>query len=219
MADTSRLRVLIADDHEPTRFEVRRAIENDARFSVCADAPDAAGAVAAALRERPDLCLLDIDMPGNGLAAAAEIRSRLPNTTLVMLTVSEDEHDLSLALRAGVAGYLLKSIDRRRLPLALWDIQHGTFTIPRALMGGLVAQLRGGDRRYRSLATDDAARLTSREWEILDLLASGLSTREAAAKLSITAGGVRVHTASIVKKLGVRDREEAISAFRRTRDD
>jgi DNA-binding NarL/FixJ family response regulator len=212
--------VLIADDHQPTRADVRRAIETDVRFRVCAEAADAAGAVDAALRQRPEICLLDIRMPGSGLSAAWEIRSRLPNATLVMLTVSEDEHDLTIALRAGVAGYLLKSIDRRRLPLALWDIHQGTLTIPRALMGKLVEQLRGSDRGYRSLATDYAApRLTSREWQVLELLARGYSTRRAAASLSITSGGVRVHAASVVKKLGVRDREEAIAAFRRARGD
>jgi two-component system nitrate/nitrite response regulator NarL len=171
------------------------------------------------LRERPDLCLLDVRMPGSGLSAAWEIRSRLPSATLVMLTVSEDDRDLMVALNAGVAGYLLKSIDRRRLPLALWDIHQGTFTIPRRLMGQLVEQLRGSEPRYRSLAAAGQARLTSREWQVLDLLARGLSTREVATKLNITPAGVRVHTASVVKKLGARDREEAIAGFRRTRSD
>ena len=211
------VRVLVADDHEPTRAEIRRALERDARFHVCAEAADAAGAVDAALRKRPDLCLLDVRMPGSGLSAAWEIRSRLPSATLVMLTVSEDDRDLMVALNAGVAGYLLKSIDRRRLPLALWDIHQGTFTIPRRLMGHLADQLRGSDPRYRSLAGEGATRLTSREWQVLDMLARGLSTRDVASNLGITPAGVRVHTASVVKKLGARDRDEAIAAFRRTR--
>lgn len=218
MANTI-VRVLIADDHEPTRVEIRRALEADARFRICAEAADAAGAIEAALRERPDICLLDVRMPGSGLSAAWEIHSRLPSAAIVMLTVSEDDRDLLVALNAGVAGYLLKSIDRRRLPLALWDIHRGTFTIPRALVGQLIEQFRGNEPRFRSVAGEGAARLTSREWQVLDLLARGLSTREVATKLGITPAGVRVHTASIVKKLGARDRDEAIAAFRRTSPD
>jgi two-component system NarL family response regulator len=212
------VRILIADDHAPTREEIGRALEADPRFGVCAEAGDAAGAVDAALRERPDICLLDVRMPGSGLAAAWEIGSRLPATKAVMLTVSEEDHDLFVALSAGVAGYLLKSIDRRRLPHALWDIQQGTFTMPRQLMGRVVERFRGSAAPRRSLALNHfGARLTSREWQVLDLLARGLSTRDVAAKLCITPIGVRVHTNAIVKKLGVRDREAALEVFRRER--
>lgn len=212
------VRVLIADDHEPTREEIRRAVQADPRFSVCAEAVDAPSAVDAALREHPDMCLLDVRMPGSGLAAAWEIGSRVPRAKLVMLTVSEDDHDLFVALNAGVAGYLLKSIDRRRLPLALWDINQGTFSMPRQLVGRVVERFRDSAAPGRSLAGDDAtARLTSREWQVLDLLARGLSTREVAVKLYITPVGVRVHINAIVKKLGARDREEVLEAFQRQR--
>ena len=213
------VRVLIADDHEPTRADIRRAIEADSRFCVCGEAVDAPSAVDAALREHPDICLLDVGMPGSGLAAAWEIGSRLPSVKLVMLTVSEADHDLFVALSAGVAGYLLKSVDRRRLPDALWDVHQGTFTMPRQLMGRVVERFRGTAAPRRSLAVNDpTARLTSREWQVLDLLARGLSTREVAAKLCITPVGVRVHTNAIVKKLGARNREEALEAFRRGRE-
>ena len=109
-------RVLIADDHAPTRDDIRRALERDARFEVCAEASDAASAIEAALRERPELCLLDIQMPGNGLAAAWEIAARLPTSKVVMLTVSEEDHDLFVALSAGVAGSNPRpsSVTRRR---------------------------------------------------------------------------------------------------------
>ena len=213
------LRVLLADDHEPTRSDVRRALEADARFRVCAEAADAAGAVEAALRQAPDLCLLDIGMPGGGLSAAWEIRSRLPGTSVVMLTVSEDDEDLLTAIEAGVAGYLLKNTDRRRLPLALWDIHRGTFTMPRTLVGRVVEQLRGSAPAYRSVAGSAGARLTSREWQVLDLLARGLSSREVATRLSVSTSVVRVHAASAVKKLGAASRAEAIAAFRHARSD
>ena len=122
--------VLIAAGQERRRSDVRAAIDADKRFGVCAEVPDAAGAVAAALRERPDLCLLDVRMPGSGLAAAWEIGAQVPGSRVVMLTVSVDDRDVAMALNSGVAGYLLKSMDRQRLTHALWDVYQGTFTIP-----------------------------------------------------------------------------------------
>lgn len=217
-SDQPPVRVLIADDHAPTRADIGRALEADPRFSVCAEAGDAPSAVAAVLREQPEICLLDVRMPGSGLAAAWEIVSRLPATKVVMLTVSEEDHDLFVALSAGVAGYLLKGMDRGRLPHDLWDIYQGMFTMPRRLVGRVVEQFRGRAAPRRSLAVKDfGARLTSREWQVLDLLAQGLSTRDVATKLSITPVGVRVHTNAIVKKLGAHDREEALEVFRRER--
>jgi CheY-like chemotaxis protein len=117
-----RLRVLIADDHTPTRDDVRQILSADERFEVCAEAANAPAAVAAALGTVPDICLLDIRMPGSGVLAAWEITSRLPSTQVVMLTVSEDEEDLFAALRSGASGYLLKdSRDRRTAEHHLCD--------------------------------------------------------------------------------------------------
>jgi DNA-binding NarL/FixJ family response regulator len=212
----SAIKVLLADDHAPTRVEIRRAIEIDPRFVVCAELSDAAGAIATALRKRPDICLLDIQMPGDGLTAAWEIHARLPECRLVMLTVSDDDRSVMSALSSGVAGYLLKSIDRRRLPHALWDIYQGTFTMPRELMGRVVEQIRDTSPCRRSIKLHSGKRLTSREWQVIDLLAGGLSTAEVARRLSLSPTGIRVHTASAVKKLGVRDRQEAIAIFRRS---
>src|SRR5207253_2658363 len=98
------IRVLLADDHAPTRGEMRDALEQDERFDVIAEAADGPGAVQAAVREQPDICVLDIRMPGSsGIAAAREITSRLPETKVVMLTISDDDDDLLNALRAGAA--------------------------------------------------------------------------------------------------------------------
>ena len=101
----SQIRVLVADDHPPTRADVVAALEQDERFSVIAQVPDAPSAVQTALHEQPDLCLLDIRMPGNGISAAREITSRLPGTKVVMLTISHDQDDLLNALRAARAGH------------------------------------------------------------------------------------------------------------------
>lgn len=217
--NTRPLRVLIADDHAPSRDDVRRALERDGRFDICSSTADAAAAIHAAVRERPDICLLDIRMPGNGVAAAWEIAARLPQTKIVMLTVSEDDADLFAALRAGADGYLLKTMNLQRLPDALDGVNSGEAAMPRPLVARLLEHFHGREPRWRQL-TDDAfgGRLTSREWEILELLSQGLSTNGIARKLVLSASAVRVHIAAIVRKLGVRDRAAAIDLFRERAD-
>jgi DNA-binding NarL/FixJ family response regulator len=209
------LRVLIADDHAPTRQDVRWALERDERFSVCAVVADAVEAVQAALRERPDVCLLDIRMPGSGLAAAWEIASRLPRVKMVMLTVSEADTDIFAALRAGAHGYLLKTMNLKRLPDALQGVCFGEAAMPRALVARVLEQFHGRAPRWRSLAADETGeRLTSREWEVLELLAQGRSTAEIAQRLVLSASAVRAHITSIVRKLEVADRAAAAELFR-----
>ena len=214
-ARTDPLRILIADDHAPTRDDVRMVLEADGRFEVCAAVGHAAAAVQAAVREWPDICLLDIRMPGSGLAAAWEIAGRLPEAKLVMLTVSDDDTDLFLALRAGAAGYLLKTMSFRRLPDALWGACSGEAAMPRTLVARVLESFHGREPRRRRLAVGMGAkpRLTSREWEVLELLAQGCSTAQIAAKLVLSASAVRVHIASIVHKLEVTDRSAAARVF------
>jgi DNA-binding NarL/FixJ family response regulator len=209
------LRVLIADDHAPTRDDVRRALEADGRFEVCASVGHAAAAVQAAVHERPDICLLDVRMPGGGLAAAWEIAGRLPQTKLVMLTVSDEDADLFAALRAGAAGYLPKAMNLTRLPDALDGVYLGEAAMPRTLVARVLESLHGREPRWRQLAgtTGPERRLTSREWEVLELLAQGCSTAQIASKLILSASAVRVHIASIVHKLEVSDRTAAARLF------
>ena len=216
MNDTARtLRILIADDHEPTRDDVSRALENDGRFEVCAAVGDAAAAVQAALREEPDICLLDIRMPGCGLAAAWEIAGRLPQAKLVMLTVSEEDTDLFAALRAGAAGYLPKTMNFERLPDALLGAFAGEAAMPRKLVAHVLESFHGREPRWRQLVPNAGPerRLTSREWEVLELLAAGKSTAQIASRLVLSASAVRVHIASIVSKLKVPDRKAAARLF------
>jgi DNA-binding NarL/FixJ family response regulator len=209
------LRVLLADDHAPTREDIRVALEADPRFVVCAEAADAAAAVEAAVREGPDICLLDIQMPGGGLAATWEIAARLPNAKIVMLTASEQESDLLAALRAGAASYLVKTIDPRRLPHALHDVYEGRAAIPRHLVAGMVRQFRTSEPRRRVLRGGELTeRLTSREWEVLGVLSQGLSTAQIANRLVLSRSAVRAHVSAVVKKLGVADREAAVALFR-----
>jgi DNA-binding NarL/FixJ family response regulator len=213
-------RVLIADDHAPTRDEVRRVLDRDERFEVCAELADAAEAVQAALREKPDVCLLDLNMPGSGMAAVWEIAARLPETKIVILTVSDNDATLSAALRAGVSGYLLKTMQLDRLPDALNGVCNGEAAMPRMLMARVLELFRRREPRWRHVvgAGQARGRLTSREWEVLDLLAQGRSTAEIAERLVLSSSAVRVHIASIVRKLGVPDRAAAVELFRRRSD-
>ena len=203
------VRVLIADDHPPTRAGVRGALEAGGQFIVVSETPSAPAAVAAALELRPDVALLDIHMPGHGITAAREITAALPETAVVMLTVSRDDADLFAALRAGARGYLLKDIDPARLPHALDGVLAGEAALPRGLVARLIEEFR---------TRDDAARrregplgsLTDREWEVLHLMRDGKSTSEMAAEMYVSAVTVRSHVSAILRKLQVSDRQAAV---------
>jgi DNA-binding NarL/FixJ family response regulator len=211
------LRVLLADDHAPTREDLRWALTQGG-LSVCAEASDAAHAVQLALETSPDICLLDVRMPGGGVAAAWEITARLPTTKVVMLSVSDEDTDLFSALRAGAVGYLVKDLDLRLLPRALRDVADGKAAIPRALVTRMVKQFHTNEPRFRTTAvpTELGPRLTSREWDVLAALSEGLSTREISRRLQIKPSGVRAHISALVHKLGAADRDEAVALFRQT---
>ena len=206
------VRVVIADDHAPTREDVRIALEEDPRFVVVAEAPDAFGAIEAAVREQPELCLLDVHMPGGGARATWEISARLPKAKIVMLTVSSDDTDLFGALQAGAAGYLLKDMDPARLPHALADVLQGRAALPRALVARLIEQYRDRAPRRRAVVggEEGEGRLTSREWQVLDLVRQEMSNSQIARRLDLSPITVRTHVNSIIKKMAVPDREALV---------
>lgn len=209
-AMTPPIRVLLADDHPPTRAGVRATLEEHG-FEICGEADSADSAVQLALEERPDVCLLDIRMPGNGIVAAARIGSELPGTAIVMLTVSRDDADLFDALKAGASGYLLKDIDPDQLALALNGVLAGEAALPRNLVARLVAEFRAQAKQRRTpLGGAGGATLTPREWEVLDLLREGRTTEEIAEQMLIAPVTVRTHVSSILKKLKVNSRAEAL---------
>jgi DNA-binding NarL/FixJ family response regulator len=210
-----RRRVLVADGHAPTRAGVRRALDGHG-FEVCAEAGDAGGAVEAALREHPDVCLLDVGMPGNGIAAAAEIARALPGTAIVMLTVSNDDDDLFAALRLGADGYLLKDVAPDRLPSLLASVLEGEAALSPAFVARLVEEFRSrGRRRLLTLPGRRGVELTSREWEVLQLLRRGRTTGEIARSLFVSETTVRTHVSAIVRKLRVRDRRAVVKLLER----
>lgn len=207
------LRVLIADDHQLTRVGVRLALERGG-FKVCAEADDAASAVEAAEREQPDICLLDIQMPGSGIHAAEEIARKVPDAAVVMLTVSRSDRDLFDALRVGASGYLLKDMDPERLPMALHGVLDGEAALPRHLVALVIEEFRERGRR-RPLLKKRGVVLTDREWEVLELMSQGLTTFEIADRLFIEPVTVRTHVSAILKKLHVSSRKEALQLIER----
>lgn len=201
--------ILIADDHPSFRFGIRLILEEEG-FDVVAEASSAEDAVTRALERRPEICLLDVNMPGGGVSAAMAIRDSLPDTDIVMLTVSAEEQDLFDAVRAGASGYLLKGTDASRLPETLRRVRAGEAAIPRHFVSVLLSEFQGRERRRVPLSGDRSARLTSREWDVLELIRDGLSTEEIAQRLYVAPVTVRTHISAILKKLRAKDRLDAI---------
>jgi DNA-binding NarL/FixJ family response regulator len=206
----SELTVVLADDHVPTRVGVRAAIERDG-FQVVAEVGDGDAAVAAAVEHSPDVCLLDIHMPGNGIRAAAEISERVPSTVVVMLTVSRNDADLFESLRAGAAGYLLKDTDPDRLPHALRGVVEGEAAVPRSLVARVIEEFRERESRSRlPVLRRRGVELTDREWDVLNMMRDDHTTAGIAERLSISPVTVRRHVSSVLAKLDVPDRDAAV---------
>jgi DNA-binding NarL/FixJ family response regulator len=205
--------VVVADDHPFARAGVRDTLEGEG-FEIVAEAASGDEAVIAATLHQPDLCLLDVHMPGSGIAAASTIVGTCPETTVVMLTVSHDDEDLFQSLRAGAAGYLLKDADPERLPHALRGVLNGEAALPRMLVSRLVTEFQARNRRRLPLLRrPEGGALTAKEWDVLELLHEGLPTAQVAERLGVAPVTVRSHVASILKKLHVPDREAALRLF------
>jgi DNA-binding NarL/FixJ family response regulator len=213
MPVTQPISVLVADDHARTRAMVRGALEHSGDFTVCAEAADAPSAIALAEQERPQVCLIDINMPGSGIHAAARICASMPDTAVIMLTVSRQDEDLFDALRAGASGYLLKGIDEDSIAAAVHQVLAGEAALPGTLVTRLVEEFRDRELRRVALPAGPAARLTGREWDVLELMRSGATTREIAERLFVSPTTVRSHVSTVLRKLGVPSREKALELF------
>jgi len=204
--------VVIADDHPVIRLGVRMALMRGG-FAVVAEAADADGAVSAVLRERPDVCLLDIRMPGGGIEAASRMEQDAPSTSVVMLTASDRTDDVLASLRAGAVGYLPKDTRPDRLPAALCGVLKGEAALPRTLVGLVLHRYRDFTAAAADPVRVGEVELTSRESEILRMLRSGMTTAEVSDMLALSPVTVRRHISAGVAKLGVADRDAAISAI------
>jgi DNA-binding NarL/FixJ family response regulator len=204
--------VLVADDDTAHRRRVREALEADG-FVVVAEAGDADTAISATIRLRPDILLLEIELPGDGLTAVGRIAKGSPKTLIVVLSGSERPDDVVTALTRGASGYLLKGISGERLASTLRGAYDGEPPLSRSLVPHLVEEIRRGSER-RLLLPDGAVTLTPREWEVGELLRERHSTAEIADRLGVSPVTVRRHVGLLLQKLGAESREAAVEMLR-----
>ena len=206
------LTVLVADDEVALRRGIRRALEADG-FLVVAEAGDAAAAISAAARLQPDICLLEIDLPGEGLNAIGRIGKESPKTLIVVHSRSDRAEDVVTAFTRGASGYLLKGLSGERLAATLRAAYHGEPAVSRSLVPHLVDEIRRGSVR-RVVLPKGSVTLTPREWEVGELLRESQSTADIAERLGVSPVTVRRHVGLLLKKLGARSREDAVEMLR-----
>lgn len=213
MVTESRIRVVIADDHTGIRRQIRAALEAGG-CEICGEGASAEQAIQLTLEHHPDVVLLDVHMPGNGIFAAHRISRDLPEVAIVMLTQSKEDDDLFDSLRAGASGYLLKDTDPASLPAALRGVLAGEAAMSAGLVTRILHEFSG--RRLFKRSSVAATRLSARECEVMELLSQGNSTEQVGKRLFVSPTTVRVHVSGVLRKLAVRDRE---AAFRILRDE
>lgn len=204
--------VLVADDDVAHRRGVREALEGHG-FMVVGEAGDAATAIATTTRVRPDILLLEIEIPGDGLSAVGRIAKASPKTLIVVLSRSERPDDVVTALTRGASGYLLKGITGERLASTLRSAYDGEPPLSRSLVPHLVDEIRRGSER-RLLLPDGPVTLTPREWEVGELLRERHSTNEIADRLGVSPVTVRRHVGLLLQKIGAENREAAVDMLR-----
>jgi len=207
-------RVLVAGHDSATINGIRIALEEEG-IVLCGQVATAAELIEAVGRLEPDVCFVDVDIPGGGLVAAAEMRAWRSNVAVIMLAPDLNEEDFLKAMAVGAIGYLPKSISAKRLPAVVRAVLLGEPAIPRPLVAVLMNRLRGGGAKRHLVVPDGrGVDLTSREWEVLDCMREGLSTREIATKLLIADVTVRRHIGAVLKKLHLQSRREALELLR-----
>ena len=209
------MRILLVDDHPITR-DALAALLSQHDFSVVGEAADGEEAIELARRLQPELVLLDLSMPGlDGLGALPRIRDAAPECEVVVLTASGTEENLLSAIRGGAAGYLLKSEPPERIVDFLRGVVKGEAALSGEVARRLLEQVREGGTRGVPDAIANV--LSAREVEVLLLLDEHLSTEEVAARLYISEHTVRSHVKSLLRKLGVSSRREALEALNSAR--
>jgi len=198
------LRIAVIDDHTLFRRGLISLLAREPGFAVVAEAADGFEGIKVVGATRPDVVLLDLNMPGiSGIEAIGAIRKEAPEAQIVMLTVSEDADDLFKALRNGASGYLLKNIDSEFLVAAIRRAADGDSVVSPEMTGKLVEQVRAAAKP----APEDV--LSAREREILAHLARGLSNKEIARTLEVAESTVKIHVQHILRKLNLASRVQA----------
>jgi DNA-binding NarL/FixJ family response regulator len=212
-AAPERLSVLVADPDPEQRAAVREALEAHG-LAIAGEAGDAASAAAAASRQRPDILLLELRLPGDPLQAIARVAKASPETLVVVLTASDRTEDVVSAFARGAAGYLLKGLSGERLASTLRAAYRGEPALSRSLVPHLVEEIRRGSLRRVALPGRPAVTLSPREWEVGRLLRDGFTTAEIAERLGVSPVTVRRHVGLLLRKLGVRERRAAVELLR-----
>src|SRR5207237_1213264 len=205
--------VLIVDDHPLTR-EALGALLHQHGFAVVGQAADGEQAIGLARRLQPALVLLDLSMPGlSGLEALPRLREALPDCEVVVLTASGTEENLLAAIRGGAAGYLLKTEPPERIAEFLHGVVRGEAALSGEIARRLLDQVSDGRPRVHSVPDEISNRLSARELEVLLLLDEHLAIDEIAKRLFISEHTVRSHVKSLLRKLGVSSRREALETL------
>jgi DNA-binding NarL/FixJ family response regulator len=196
------LRILIADDHDLMRRGVKALLQSRPGWEICGEANTGREAVAKAQELRPDIVILDVSMPDlNGVDAARRIRKESPQTEVLILSVHYSDQLIRDILEAGVRGYIVKSDSDRDLIIAIETLaNHKPFLTPRATEV-MLTNFKEGRMRTSEMPTTIGDRLTSREREIVQLLAEGKSSKEVASSLCISVKTAETHRANIMRKL------------------
>jgi two-component system nitrate/nitrite response regulator NarL len=205
------MRVLLIDDHALVRKGIEQLLQSRG-VQVVASVSSGEEGIRRARELAADLILLDIKMPGmSGVETLKQLRAAGITATVVLLTMSREDADLSAALRAGAQGYLLKDMDPEDLVPALEEALRGEHVVARELVGTLARHVRGerGAEPEAARPVAPFAELTPRELEILEAVADGLSNKMIARALQIADGTVKLHVKAILRKLGMRSRVEA----------
>lgn len=201
------IRVVVVDDHPLFRSGVVRTLEEEPDIVVAAEGASAQDAIDLVAEHAPDVALLDISMPGNGIVAAERISAAHRGVRIAMLTVSENDQDVMKALEAGASGYVLKGVGAKELISMIRGVAAGESYVSPALAARLlVAMKSSGAAAVPQSALDS---LTEREEQILRLVARGLSNKEVGRELDLQEKTVKHHMTSILQKLQARNRVEA----------
>jgi len=198
-----KIKVIIADDHALVREGLRRLLELDPNIEVLTEVGDGQGAINMARKLRPDVVIMDVNMPGtDGIVATRVIKREMPSVRVVALTIYEDEEVIEM-VKAGVSAYVLKDVAGSELIDTIYKVMNGEVVSHPRVANRLVREITRSDQKK------DTVRLTKRERDVLACLVKGHTNKEMADFMFISEKTVKNHLTSIFRKLGVKDRTQA----------